>query len=397
MVSDENFFLFSPLLHEVAMGRIETRHIAYPIRRLHWRDRFNFLQGTVQTIDLNRHTVITTAGPIEYDYLVLALGGAPDLSELPALGPNVFTLKSLDDSVRIRNHIIKVFEQALVESNQEKRKSGSPLAAARSAREIQRLFSSRGWVYRDPRELVVCGRVALLGGMDPKMVLDQLYDRVKKSNPKLREVYLATGDLALEKHDFALAARVFQEGLKQLPDDPDLHFGLARAYAPSDQKLMLASLTTALEKNSRHVGSLLLLADHNIDAEDYAAAGKFLDRVEAINPWQPDGWAYRAVICHLRNQLDAEEKAREKALKFWATNPRVDYLIGLKLSQKYRFSIGATHQKRSLSFDPTYLPAKSQLAQDLLRLGEEAEGWRQQWLCCTSLPDRYLLPSISGN
>ena len=29
MVSDENFFLFSPLLHEVAMGRIETRHIAY--------------------------------------------------------------------------------------------------------------------------------------------------------------------------------------------------------------------------------------------------------------------------------------------------------------------------------------------------------------------------------
>ena len=122
MVSDENFFLFSPLLHEVAMGRIETRHIAYPIRRLHWRDRFNFLQGTVQTIDLNQHKVITTAGPLEYDYLVLALGGAPDLSELPALGPNVFTLKSLDDSMRIRNHIIKVFEQALVENNQEKRK-----------------------------------------------------------------------------------------------------------------------------------------------------------------------------------------------------------------------------------------------------------------------------------
>lgn len=253
---------------------------------------------------------------------------------------------------------------------------GQPVAAARLAGEIQRLFSSRGWVYRDPGELVIYGRVALLGGMDPKVVLDQLYDRVKKSNRKLREVYLATGDLALEKHDFALAARVFQEGLKELPDDPDLHFGLARAYAPSDQKLMLASLTTALEKNSRHVGSLLLLADHNIDAEDYAAAGKFLDRVEGINPWRPDGWAYRAVICHLRNQLEAEEKARERALKFWATNPRVDYLIGLKLSQKYRFAIGATHQKRSLSFDPTYLPAKSQLAQDLLRLGEEAEGWR---------------------
>ena len=248
--------------------------------------------------------------------------------------------------------------------------------AARVTREIQQLVSNRSWLYRDPRDLVVYGRVALLDGADPKMVLDRLYDPVKKANPALREVYLATGDLALDKHDYALAAKVFQEGLKQLPEDADLHFGLARAYAPSDQKLMLESLATALEKNSRHVGSLLLLADHSIDAEDYPAAGKLLDQVESINPAQPQSWAYRAVICHLRNQLDAEVQARERALKFWPTNPRVDYLIGLKLSQKYRFSLGATHQKQALAFDAGYLPAKIQLAQDLLRLGEEAEGWR---------------------
>lgn len=174
MVSDENFFLFSPLLHEVAMGRIETRHIAYPIRRLNLRDRFNFIQSTVQKIDLKQRKVITAAGPLEYDYLVLALGSVPDLSELattrsndpvsglpharksgpgsagvppaklleslpqpfsiqggemPALaagnrgtGPNVFTLQSLHDSMEIRNHIIKVFEQALSESNRDRRK-----------------------------------------------------------------------------------------------------------------------------------------------------------------------------------------------------------------------------------------------------------------------------------
>jgi len=255
--------------------------------------------------------------------------------------------------------------------------NGWTAEAARMAREIQQLVSNRSWLYRDPTDLIVYGRVALLDGADPKMVLDRLYDRVKKANPGLREVYVATGDLALDKHDFALAAKVFQEGLKQLPEDADLHFGLARAYAPSDQKLMLASLATALEKNSHHVGSLLLFAGHSIDAEDYAAAGKFLDQVESINPSQPEAWAYRAVICHLRNQLDAEVKAREKALKFWPTNPRVDYLIGLKLSQKYRFSVGATHQNQALAFDPAYLPAKIQLAQDLLRLGEEAEGWRR--------------------
>ncbi len=254
--------------------------------------------------------------------------------------------------------------------------NGRTAEAARVTREIQQLVSNRGWLYRDPRDLVVYGQAVLLDGADPKMVLDRLYDRIKKANPTLREVYLATGELALDKHDFDLAAKVFQEGLKQLPEDADLHFGLARAYAPGDQKHMLASLATALEKNSRHVGSLLLLADHSIDAEDYAAAGKLLDQVDSINPSHPEAWAYRAVICHLRNQLGAEVKAREAALRHWPTNPRVDYLIGRKLSQKYRFSLGATHQKQALAFDHGYLPAKIQLAQDLLRLGEENEGWR---------------------
>ncbi len=254
--------------------------------------------------------------------------------------------------------------------------NGQTLAAAGITAEIQRLFTTRNWVYRDPRDLVVFGRVALLDGTDPKLVLDRLYDRVKKANPKVREVYLAGGELALDKHDFALAAKLFQEGLKELPEDADLHFGLARAYAPSDHKLMLASLATALEHNQNHTGALLLLADHQVAAEDYTAAGELLDRVDKVNPWNPEAWAYRAIIAHLNNQFDKESEARETALRFWPTNPRVDYLIGAKLSEKYRFAAGASHQKRALSLDPDYLPAKGQLAQDLLRLGEEADGWQ---------------------
>ena len=67
MVSDENFFLFSPLLHEVAMGRIETRHIAYPVRILQWRDRFNFVQASVEKIEFRGHKVVTTVGTLDYD------------------------------------------------------------------------------------------------------------------------------------------------------------------------------------------------------------------------------------------------------------------------------------------------------------------------------------------
>ncbi|MDO8715790.1 MAG: FAD-dependent oxidoreductase, partial [Dehalococcoidales bacterium] len=122
MVSAENFMLFSPMLHEVAMGGIETRHIAYPIRRLHWRDRFNFVNAEVEKIDLPNRKVITSLGTLDYDYLVLALGSVSNLSEADAAGKKVFTLKTLKDSMLIRNHIIEVFERASVEQDSEKQK-----------------------------------------------------------------------------------------------------------------------------------------------------------------------------------------------------------------------------------------------------------------------------------
>lgn len=122
LVSDENYFLFTPLLHEVALGRIETRHIAYPIRSLHWRDRFNFVQSTVEKIDLKSKKVLTTAGILDYDYLVLALGSVTDTTAIHSSGENVFTLKTLNDARLIRNHIIGVFEKASIERDAERQR-----------------------------------------------------------------------------------------------------------------------------------------------------------------------------------------------------------------------------------------------------------------------------------
>jgi tetratricopeptide (TPR) repeat protein len=254
--------------------------------------------------------------------------------------------------------------------------NGETNLAAQLVEEIAQFATMRFPGTRSAAELVAFGQAALAKGVDPKTVLTKLFDVARKATPAARDVYLASGGLALDKHDFELAAKTFQEGLKQQPDDPDLHFGLARAYAPSDAGLMLAAVEAALQRNSNHVGSLLLLADHTIDAEDYAGTEKLLDRVQSVNPWQPEAWAYRAVLAELRNQPQAKQPARQTALKFWPTNPRVDYLIGLKLSQKYRFAEGSAHQRQALQFDGNYLPAKAQLAQDLLRLGDEAEGWR---------------------
>jgi len=81
------------------------------------------------------------------------------------------------------------------------------------------------------------------------------------------------------------------------------------------------------------------------------------------------------VLALLRNDASAAEHARGQALSSWAHNPEVDYLIGRKLSQKYRFTEGAEAQRRALAFDARYTPARIQLAQDLLRLGRDTDGW----------------------
>jgi tetratricopeptide (TPR) repeat protein len=225
-------------------------------------------------------------------------------------------------------------------------------------------------------ELVAAGRALLLLGGEPKLILDEFYQRALRKDPNDRDAYLAAGDLALAKQDYELAAQQYQAGLERFGADPDLHHGLAQAHYYGNRMAMMLSLDAALAVNPRHAASLTLLAEHHIEAENRPGAMDLLKRVEDINPWHPRAWALRAVIAHLENDPNEERLCRDRALTFWLGNPEVDYLIGRKLSQHYRFAEGASYQRQALALDPKYLAAQSQLAEDLLRLGDEAEGWQ---------------------
>ena len=242
--------------------------------------------------------------------------------------------------------------------------------------EFAKLVQQTPWRYSDAGNRLLVGRFLLHESVDPKKVLDGMYNVVKKSQPTYAPAFLACGELALEKNDFALAAQNFEQAAKLDAADADAHFGLAQAFAASDTEKANAALKAALERNPNHVGCLLFVVDEHIDSERYDDAETVLDQVESINPLHPRAAAYRAVLAHLRNQPESEKQYRGTALKHWTTNPEVDYFIGKKLSQKYRFAEGAAHQRQALEFDAKYLPAKMQLASDLLRLGQEEEGWK---------------------
>jgi tetratricopeptide (TPR) repeat protein len=254
---------------------------------------------------------------------------------------------------------------------------GAAEEAKRQLAELDRLRGMRSWAYRTPADRVALARVALLVGNDPKQVLELFLDPVRKAAPEFRETYLVSGELALGKSDYSLAAKTFASAAKKFPEDPEMWFGLARAYAPSEPEETISALEKVLKLNPHHVGARLLFADHHIDAEHYAEADEELVEALKVNPSHAEAHTYRAVLAHLRSDAKGETAARAEALKFWPKNPAVPHLIGRKLSQKYRFAEGVALQREALKWNADFLPAKAQLANDLLRLGgHDDEAWK---------------------
>jgi tetratricopeptide (TPR) repeat protein len=241
--------------------------------------------------------------------------------------------------------------------------------------EIARLVEASPWRYTDAENLVLLGWLALDMGGDAKEVQEQFFQRARRNNPVHRLPRLALGQLALDKRDYPLAAETFREASETFKDDPELLFGLAEAVAGSDEEEAETLRARVAELNPRYIPLVLANTDHLIEAEAYEDAEEQLSQVLGINPKHPEALAYWAVIAHLRNDLEQERELRGEALAAWSTNPQVDYIIGRELAQKYRFAEAAAYQRQALAFDATYAPARKELATDLLRLGQEAEGW----------------------
>lgn len=225
-------------------------------------------------------------------------------------------------------------------------------------------------------EKVALGRYLLQSGTDAKVVLDKFFLPVLKSSPDFLDAHFATAELALAKHDRAYAAELLQKAPKAAAESPRFHSLMARAFADDDRERATKAIADALAINPHHADSLLLRADHLITSDDYAAAEAALKAVLDVDPGEPRAWAYKSAIANLKADPAGEKEARTKALARWDGNPQVDHMIGRKLSQDYRFNEGSAYQRLSLEKDANYLPAKAQLAQDLLRLGEEMEGWK---------------------
>jgi NADH dehydrogenase len=117
LVNRDNFFLFTPMLHEVAASDLDITHIVSPIRKL--LKRTDFFHGECLSIDLQGRTVKVAHGEsaehphiLPYDHLVLALGGVTNFFGTPGVDGAAYTMRSLGDALAIRNRVIECMEEA---------------------------------------------------------------------------------------------------------------------------------------------------------------------------------------------------------------------------------------------------------------------------------------------
>ena len=123
LINNNNYFVFQPLLPEVAAASIHSSDAVVPLRLLLRRTQVR--QADVMGIDFGKKTVTVVQGfrrlPVDlpYDELVIALGMTVDLKRFPGLPEHALTMKNLADAHRLRTHVISCLEMADVATDPE--------------------------------------------------------------------------------------------------------------------------------------------------------------------------------------------------------------------------------------------------------------------------------------
>lgn len=123
IIGDKNYFLFTPLLHEVATGGVHVSNVTEPIRKVLGCCLDNFHLGQAEEINTTDQYVKVAGKNVGYDYLVLAPGAQTNFFNTPGAEENSFTLKTLPDAIRMKNHCLTQIEKASQITDEKERKT----------------------------------------------------------------------------------------------------------------------------------------------------------------------------------------------------------------------------------------------------------------------------------
>lgn len=117
LIDKNNFHTFTPLLYQVATSALDPSEIAYPVRNIFQKSsNVRALMGEVTQIDTDKKAIVVQTALEEkreaYDYLILATGSVPTYYGNDQFREHALELRTLDDALALRHHILSQFEQA---------------------------------------------------------------------------------------------------------------------------------------------------------------------------------------------------------------------------------------------------------------------------------------------
>jgi NADH dehydrogenase len=198
LIDRQNYHLFQPLLYQVAIAGLVPSQIAYPIRTIFRRQpNLTFRMGEVTAVDFDARYVKMDGSVMAYDYLILAVGGQTNFFGLPSVEKNAHQLKNVSSAIQVRNHLLKMFELASHEADDEKRRAlltfvvagGGPtgVETAGALAELIRLVLAKDYPEMDLTEarVLLLEAEAHLMGPYPPGLRKATFDLLSKKNVEI--------------------------------------------------------------------------------------------------------------------------------------------------------------------------------------------------------------------
>lgn len=219
LVDRNNYHTFPALLYQVAAAELQAEDITYPIRTILWKlPGVRFVLAEARRVDTARQVLEIDGAALPYEYLILGTGSIPSSFGIPGVEDHAFFLKTLEQGVALRNHIICRFEAAFGEHDKRLRRelltfaivgggpTGVEYAGALSELVHGPLVKDYpGLDFREVRIVLIEAGSALLPGL-PEAVQDYALERLRRMGVEVRlgaavdrvdadDVHLKTGEI----------------------------------------------------------------------------------------------------------------------------------------------------------------------------------------------------------
>ncbi len=115
LVDRHDYHTFQPLLYQVATDVLDPETVGHPVREYvdHQPNR-RFVTASVETVDTSARIVTFSDWEDQaYDLLVVGLGAQANFFGTEGAAEHAFPLYTLSDSLRLKNHVLNLFEQAV--------------------------------------------------------------------------------------------------------------------------------------------------------------------------------------------------------------------------------------------------------------------------------------------